>query len=163
MTGSAVDTYTVVEWGTAEARKFLRRILREGTGFEAWALVLRPEGEGLEVKFSRRLKGEVGDPEVEVNVFLRGAPVYADAYVFCSNRTAEVVYFLLDGWTVRLTRASGSQATQERGMYVRHLEAEKNTSTGPLSVSLGETIFEHGKVILDGSGCRELGEVKNWG
>jgi hypothetical protein len=155
---------------TNTGKGLLRKIVRhKSTWGDEWTLHAG-ESTGWKVVFTRKTRGELGDPDTEVVVETdsvvrqqgRTGTVRAfhdsEEVVVPQTRgvglwhsdTATVAEFLLDGWSLQVTHSAGSAHSSQEGIAFAYLSLVKGLKEVEIG---GHTTYVRGQQVCSGA-CR---------
>jgi hypothetical protein len=165
---SIVNTLQSASLDTNTGRNLLRKIVRHTpTHNDEWTL-RAGENTDWKVVFTRRIQGELGEPDSEVVVETDSTvrivgetgrrrpfhdaeevtvPATRRIGLWCRD-SAMVAQFLLDGWSLEVQHSAGSTHSSQHGMAWSSLRLVKGLAT--LTVGF-PTIYVHGVQVCSGS------------
>ena len=166
-----MTTFQSVQVGTKEGKAFLRKIIKHNERCmmnEEWRAYAGPSNNWC-WRFSRTIKGEVGEPDQHVEVqtdakvclpsdsktgcevqsFHDSKPVWVSRPRACymNGDTAVVAKLLADGWAFEIEASAGSTSSSEYGIATYNVFAKMPNSYYGVYVG-GETITVNGKQVV---------------
>ena len=165
-------TYQRIAIDSKEGKAFLRTVARTHNDWKnEWHFRASPETD-WKITFSRTICGEVGDPDVYVQVETdsvvsvdgRGGKVksFSDSEeVFVPHATIArltgsdvrtAARLLLDGWKFCVQHSGGSTSSSKHGLAFVSLHVERRTGENWDDLSIGgESVFVNGSFVCRGA------------
>ena len=155
---------------TNTGKGLLRKIVRhKSTSNDEWTLHAS-EAEHWKIVFTRKTRGELGDPDTEVVVETdsavrqRGKTGLVRSFhdseevtvpqtrwiSLWACDTATVAKLLLDGWSLEVTHSAGSTNSSREGIAFSYLSLVKGCQGVEIG---GQTVYVRGKQVCSGA-CR---------
>lgn len=167
-----------VELDTKEGKRFLRRVIRENEELrcnEMWSVDACP-AQGWKLRFYRTVKGDIGDPDREVEVMTDetvGIPRESECGEVKAFEDSQPVIIphptrlwlnmspvstlaehLAKGGKVRIEASAGSTTSSCSGLAFLTLDLTSRCKTGRTScVTLSQTVFINGRTVCSGAVC----------
>lgn len=165
-------TYQRIAIDSKEGKAFLRKVARSPYEWKnEWHFRASPETD-WKIVFSRTVCGEIGDPDVYVQV-------ETDSVVSVDGKVGKVKSFhdsdevfvphatiarlsgsdvrtaarlLLDGWKFCVRHSAGSTSSSKHGLAFVSLQVDRHTNGGRDDLSIGgESVFVNGSFVCRGA------------